>query len=260
MPLAERRGSPAQPTISGRHVCHLMGTVFSVQLDEPVPAAALRDVWIWLRRVDTVFSTYRSGSDISRLNRGAVRLSECDPMVIEVLDRCAEWQDRTAGLFTARQGRRIDPTGLVKGWAVQRAAWMLCGAGSTRHFLSGGGDVQTVGGPWSAGIADPNRRGGVLAAITLTDQAIATSGTTERGAHVINPIDGHAPERLASVSVIAPTLLEADVWATALLAGDDPDLEPLPDDPLVAALAVTGDGLVVRSASWPRERGRSLVA
>src|SRR5579875_2444438 len=162
--------------VTGRQVRQVMGTVFSLQLDQPVPAPAVAQMWEWLRHVDAVFSTYRSDSDISRLNAGSCRVADCDPLVPDVLDACARWQRRTTGSFSATIRGRLDPSGLVKGWAVDRASAMLRAAGSQRHFLSGGGDISAAGGPWRVGISDPAHRDRLIDVITLTDAAVATSG------------------------------------------------------------------------------------
>lgn len=236
--------------VAGRQVQQLMGTVFSLQLDQPVPAPAVAEMWDWLRHIDAVFSTYRGDSDIARLNAGTRRLADCDPLVPEVLDACAEWQRRTGGSFSATIGGRLDPSGLVKGWAVERASAMLRAAGSHRHFLSGGGDISAVGGPWRIGIADPAHRDRLLDVVALTDAAVATSGTSERGGHVADPMTGRVPSRLRSVSVIAADLVTADVWATALLVRDR-----LPsDDPVsytgLDALASSAEGAVEATPGW----------
>jgi thiamine biosynthesis lipoprotein len=99
-----------------------MGTVFTIDVRDPGDwTGAIADVVGWLHRVDRVFSTYRPDSDVSRLQRREIRLAEADPLVAEVLERCAELEAASGGHFSARRGGRIDPTGLVKGWARQRA-------------------------------------------------------------------------------------------------------------------------------------------
>lgn len=236
--------------VRGRHTLATMGTVFSVELGDAVPESVLHEIWDRLRWVDQTFSPYHADSAISRLAAGRLRVEDCDPALGEVLDRCAEWQRRTGGRFSAMATGRLDPSGLVKGWAIEYADELLRAAGSTRHFICGGGDVRVTGGPWPVGIADPLRPGGILTAVALTDAALATSGVAERGDHVRNPLTGGAPRRLASVSVIAPDMTEADVWATALLADDVPAAESTAECPL-PVLSVAHDGQRSRTDSWP---------
>jgi len=129
------------------HVEHVMGTVvsFDISADDsadvnadqrPIRIAIARAV-SWLHRVDAVFSTYRDDSQISRLGRGEVSLAACDPDVAEVLDLCAQVGRETNGYFSSTYGGRLDPTGLVKGWSIQRAATDHSPSSSSRLVASG---------------------------------------------------------------------------------------------------------------------------
>src|SRR4051812_15786450 len=205
-----------------RHAEHVMGTVFSFDLPDPeLAGGALQDATAWLHWVDATFSTYRDDSDINRLARGELRIEDCPAEVTEVLDLCVEAARRTDGYFTATPGGRLDPSGLVKGWAVEEASRRLTVAGSRRHSVGGGGDIQMTGGhhePWLVGIADPRRPGLLAAVVEVADGAVATSGTAERGHHVVNPRTGAPATELAAVTVVGPELTWADVYATAALA------------------------------------------
>src|SRR4051794_41741520 len=94
-----------------------------------------------LREVEATFSTYRDDSDISRLDRGELTLAECRPEVDEVLTRCLALERATGGFFSVRAGGRLDPSGFVKGWAVDGAAARLAAAGARRFCVNAGGDV-----------------------------------------------------------------------------------------------------------------------
>jgi FAD:protein FMN transferase len=214
------------------HVEHVMGTVvsFDVRLaDESERApmrAAVADAVTWLHRVDEVFSTYRSDSQISRLGRGELRLADCDADVAEVLELCAQVGRESHGYFSSTYGGRLDPTGLVKGWAVQRASELLTSAGSTHHLVNGGGDIQAVGGsapgvPWQIGIAHPLERGAFASVVRLTDGAVATSGIAERGTHVLDPFTGQPAAALGSVTLVGRDLIRSDAYATAAIAMGD---------------------------------------
>jgi thiamine biosynthesis lipoprotein len=214
------------------HVEHVMGTVvsFDVRLDDEsqrVPMhAGIADAVGWLHRVDDVFSTYRHDSQVSRLGRGELRLADCDSDVEEILELCAQVGRETDGYFSSTYGGRLDPTGVVKGWAIQRASDLLRSSGSARHLVNGGGDIQAVGGsapgvPWQIGIAHPLKRGAVASVVQLTDGAVATSGIAERGAHVIDPFTGQPAVALASVTVVGTELIRTDAYATAAIAMGD---------------------------------------
>ncbi|MFI9820239.1 FAD:protein FMN transferase [Streptomyces sp. NPDC052013] len=207
-----------------------MGTVFSFDVRGGEPAAvrtALEEAVAGLHRVDEVFSTYREDSQVSRLARGELTVGECDPEVAEVLELADEAERVSDGWFSPRYRGRLDPTGIVKGWAVERAARLIAAAGPVGVSVNGGGDVQLLGTPgahrpWRVGVADPLRPGGLAAVVSSAgteELAVATSGTAERGAHIVDPRTGRsAVTDLVAVTVVAPSLTWADCWATAAFA------------------------------------------
>jgi FAD:protein FMN transferase len=180
--------------------------------------AAADAVFAWLRWVDATFSTYRADSEISRLDRGELPESDAHPLVREVLARCEELRQRTGGYFDARATGHLDPSGLVKGWAVDRAAALLDAAGCRRFCIDAGGDVVLRGGPWRVGIRHPRRRRRVAAVIAVSDVAVATSGAYERGAHIVDPVGRRTPAGALSVTIVGLDLATADAYATAAFA------------------------------------------
>jgi FAD:protein FMN transferase len=239
----------------GRFSHPVMGTVVSFDLHDPVSVETMSAVTRWLDHTDRVFSTYRRDSDISRLDRGECRLEDCDPDVAVVLELCADATVATDGYFTTMAAGRLDPSGLVKGWAVERASDLLNAAGSRHHVVNGAGDIQSVGTtaegqPWRVGISDPFDRNALLTVIDLASGAVATSGTAERGRHVINPRTGRPASHFASVTVVCPRLTDADVLATAAVARGATALAWLESVPDAAALFVTADGHTHRTSNW----------
>ncbi|QKW04582.1 FAD:protein FMN transferase [Streptomyces sp. NA02536] len=246
--MAEPAGAPA----AVRHVEETMGTVFSLDVrggESAAVRAALEETVAGLHRVDEVFSTYRDDSQISRLARGELDVGECDAEVAEVLELAAEAERVSEGWFSPRYRGRLDPTGIVKGWATERAARRLAAAGATGVSVNGGGDVQLLGAPgagrpWRVGVSDPLRPGGLAAVVSAAgadELAVATSGTAERGDHIVDPRTGlSAVTDLVAVTVVAPRLTWADCWATAAFAMGSRQalgwLESLPD---VEALLIT---------------------
>src|SRR5215472_11318235 len=205
-----------------RHAEPVMGTVVSFDVPDWADQALGRAV-SWLHWVDATFSPYRDDSDVSRFGRGALTLAECASELAEVLAACADIAARSGGYFTTRPGGRFDPSGYVKGWAIERAAAMLTAAGSAEHSVNGGGDIQCVGdhGPgdrWRVGIADPLRPGTLALVVTGRDFAVATSGVAERGPHIINPHTGQPATGLASITVVGARLAATDAYATAAFA------------------------------------------
>ena len=127
-----------------------MGTVVSFDVPDWVSrdgggGAVLDRARQWLHWVDATFSPYRDDSDVSRFGRGSIPLAECAPELAEVLAACADVSARSGGYFTTQPGGRFDPSGYVKGWAIERAAALLTAAGSAEHSVNGGGDIQCVG-------------------------------------------------------------------------------------------------------------------
>ena len=214
-------GSRTGTRSAHRRVVHCMGTVFSFDVREPgVEASELEHVVEWLHWVDDTFSTYKPTSQINRLARGELSVQECAPEVGQILARCAELEVETDGFFSAHASGVLDPSGLVKGWAIERASRMLQDAGSVNHSVNGGGDVQCCGSPgsgepWRTGIAHPFRPDHVVGVAVGHDLAVATSGTVERGAHMVDPRTGKAPDALASVTLVGRELATVDAYATA---------------------------------------------
>lgn len=202
-----------------------MGMPVSVDVRDPgIPEAAIDRVFDWLRHVDEVFSTYKEGSQISRLGRGELALEDCSAEVRHVLDLCDRLRRSTGGYFDVRaDGGRLDPSGLVKGWSVERASALLAGAGSSNHCINAAGDVRVRGGPqpgrpWQIGVLHPQQADALTVIVAVTDAAVATSGTYERGLHVFDPHTALPAAALASVTVVGPDLTFADAYATAALA------------------------------------------
>ncbi|WP_431684017.1 FAD:protein FMN transferase [Kitasatospora sp. KL5] len=239
-----------------------MGTVFSIAVRDPGPGTSevLRRIAARLHRIDAVFSPYRADSDISRLDRGELAPEQCDPDVPAVLEACRTVAAETGGWFTERPAGLLDPSGWVKGWAVEEASRMLREAGSRQHCVSGGGDVQTAGGPWRIGIAHPLLPGRLAAVLGGHDLAVATSGTAERGAHVVDPHTGRPAAGMASLTLVGAAgtgIARTDAWTTAAFAmGPLRALDWVRERPGVEALAVLPDG----TRRWTDGLARHLPA
>ena len=206
-----------------RRVEHVMGMPVVVEVrDDGARADDLDRLFDWLRFVDATFSTYKPDSDISRLNRGELAPSDTHPSVREVLERCDELRLATEGYFDPRAVCRdvIDPSGLVKGWAVDRAAELLDEAGLRNYAVNVAGDMVLRGravpeASWRVGILHPLEPGKVAAVVEARDLAVATSGAYARGEHVVDPHTRRAPAGVLSVTITGPELATADAYATA---------------------------------------------
>lgn len=255
------------------HVEPVMGTVvsFGVRLSRPpgadAPAgreqldAAIDAAWATLHGIDRRFSLYRPDSELSRLGRGEVAEADCSPDVRWVLAACDDIARTSGGAFDARRHRAdgiVDPSGFVKGWAVELAAEHLTTAGATSWSIAAGGDVLTAGGPgpgpgpglegdtpWRVGIRHPGQADRVAAVLEIRGGAVATSGLYERGVHILDPRTGAAPFALRSLTVVGPSRAWADAFATAAFVMGLDGLAWVHDHPGFGALAITADDRVV---------------
>ncbi|MBV9292862.1 MAG: FAD:protein FMN transferase [Frankiales bacterium] len=252
-----------------RHAEQCMGTVFTIDIRDPGDwADAVLAVVDWLHFVDATFSTYRESSDISRMRRGTLRLEDAHPLVREVLEICARVESMTGGCFTARPDGGLNPTGLVKGWSIERASAMLSAAGAVNHAVSGGGDMQLAGEaapgqPWTVGIVDPFDRRRLLTSVAGRDFAVATSGIAERGRHIVDPFSGRPAVGTTSVSVVGPSATDADVLATAMCVMGDAGPRWLDSVEGFEAFVVTDDHHLRTTQGWGRwsvPRARETLA
>lgn len=173
--------------------------------------------------IDEVFSTYKPTSEISRINSGSLLLDEASEEVQHVLNLCEETKVVTHGYFDMYHNGKLDPSGIVKGYAIHEAAEFLRKKGYKNFFVEIAGDVEVAGFReggmhWRVGIENPFDRSEIVKVIGITDKGVATSGTYIRGMHIYNPIDNILANDIASVTVIASNVYEADRFATAAFA------------------------------------------
>jgi FAD:protein FMN transferase len=224
---------------------HVMGMPIGVDVCDPnIEPRTVDRVYEWLRFVDATFSTYREDSEISRLNRGELALEQTHYAVRSVLRRGERLRLQTDGYFDMRAPlmsagaalesteaagveaglhRPIDPSGLVKGWSVAGAARILDAAGAEHYCINAGGDVHLRGRSWDdehwrVGIQHPRIRDRLAAVLIASDVGIATSGTYERGEHILNPRTCRPSEGVLSVTIVGPDVATADAYATAAYA------------------------------------------
>ena len=219
--------------MTARRIEHVMGMPVTLALRGRHTTDAVADqAWLRvlesLREADRVFSTYRDDSEVSRVNRCELSLDDASPVVHEVLTLGAEAALASGGAFgiwrTDVHGfTSLDPSGVVKGWAVDRAAALLHELDDTDFCLSAGGDMvcRTVvpgAAPWRIGIEDPHDPKKLLGLVPIANGAVATSGTVHRGQHLVDARTGQPPVGIASVTVITSSLTWADIDATAAYA------------------------------------------
>lgn len=188
-------------------------------------AESLEPLFDYFRRVDEQFSTYKSSSEVSRINRGEITPPEYSPEMREVLSLAEETEKASRGYFNVRTpDGTLDPSGIVKGWAIKNAAELARTAGHADHWVEAGGDIQVAGhneegGPWRVGIRNPFNEKEIVKVLYLRNRGIATSGTYIRGNHIYDPHTGKpVSSDIVSLTVIGPDVCEADRFATAAFA------------------------------------------
>lgn len=213
-----------------RRTVDAMAMPFEVLLegvtDQDAAARAVESFHQDLLWANDVFSLWDADSVLSRHLRGELTLEECPGEVREVLESCEWYRDRTGGAFDARKpGGPLDPTGLVKSWAVARAVWRLDAVASD-WMVGASGDVLTRGGEREIGIADPRVQGNpqgtdVIDVVRLgpARPALATSGGAQVVDHIWDPVTGEPARHFMQVSVVGTDFVSCDAWATAICAG-----------------------------------------
>lgn len=122
---------------------------------------------------------------------------------------------------------QLDLGGIAKGYIADELARILKEGGITRLAVSVGGEIVLAEPPpgrkgWSVDLEDTDQK--VLGSMELSHAALSTSGDSyqytkiegKRSAHVLDPSDGRGKNDQLNITVIAPTAMQADAWATAL--------------------------------------------
>ncbi|WP_300765910.1 FAD:protein FMN transferase [uncultured Bifidobacterium sp.] len=250
---------------------NVMNLPFTILLDGPgdarVMESAIGGIGDVLVDVDRRFSPFRSDSLVCRYRAGD-RSMLTDDDFTDVHSRSLLARMETDGLFDPFFRGGYDPTGLVKGWAVERAFDLvlnpLIAQGSiAAAAINAGGDMAVApradGDLWHIGVVDSHDGRRFVAAFDLPSGAVATSGTSERGEHVVRRFHD-----VVQATVIADSLVDADVWATALLAASLRDIDRLVGEHGLTAVLVLGPERILAYSNGQRtepvEHVRGVVA
>lgn len=202
----------------------VMGMPVAVDIAEPRASQSdIETVLDYLNRIDDHFSTYKENSEMSRINRGVISKSAYSDEMRLVLNMCEETKHATTGYFDIQHDGKLDPSGLVKGYAITAAANMLLAEGFVNFSVEIAGDAQVhgrniEGERWRVGVQNPFDLQQIVEVVQLSDRGIAASGNYIRGEHIYDPIRGVPATEIASMTVIGPTAYDADRFATAAFA------------------------------------------
>lgn len=204
---------------------NIMGMPITVEVVGVEDENILDSIFSYFVTVDETFSTYKDTSEISQINRGELNSEDASGNVKEILKLAEQTKKETNGYFDiVRNDKTIDPSGIVKGWAIHEAAKILVSKGLDHFYIDAGGDVQVskpLSSPdsWKVGIQNPFNSSEIIKVVNLRNDGMATSGIYNRGAHIYNPLDREKGiEDIVSLSVIGPNVYEADRFATAAFA------------------------------------------
>ena len=208
-----------------------MGMLVKIQVtDSQVTNEDINEVFALFHYVDKKFSTYKKDSEISKINNGELKEKEFSNEMKRILSLCEKTKQETDGYFDINVNGKLDPSGVVKGYAILAGAKLLQKKRLKNIYVEIAGDIQVFGknnneNGWKIGIQNPFSPNEIIKAVCLSDRGIATSGNYQRGKHIINPIENKMADEIASVTVIGPDILEADRFATAAFAMGEKGIE-----------------------------------
>jgi thiamine biosynthesis lipoprotein len=237
----------------------IMGMPITVEI---VDATATNDIFDeifgYFSYVDETFSTYKPDSEIMRINRGELAKTDWSDDVKTVFAMADETKQKTDGFFDIKKpDGSYDPSGIVKGWAIENAAAIATNAGFKNFFIDAGGDIQTSGvnaegKPWSVGIKNPFKQDEVVKVLKASGDAVATSGTYVRGLHIYNPKTGAPADEIVSLTVAGGRICDADLIATAAFAMGKDGINFVERTPGFEGYAIDKDGMATMTSGFQK--------
>lgn len=198
-----------------------MGLPISIDIPGCASSKVFQHAFDSLKEIDKQFSPYKKSSELSKYQRGEVAKKDLDEKFKEVMKACRDAEKLTGGYFSAYYSGIFEPSGYVKGWAIEQAGEVIEKNGFDTYCIGAGGDVLAKSDSkkiWNIGIQDPVNKTKILNLLSIHSGAVATSGNYERGLHIINPKTNQQADELLSVTVAGPNIIKADVLATAVFA------------------------------------------
>ncbi|HUY05118.1 MAG TPA: FAD:protein FMN transferase [Candidatus Paceibacterota bacterium] len=234
-----------------------MGMPIEIEIVDNGAGAALEAAFAYLASVDERFSTYKEESEISRINRGEIEPGEESEEMHEVFALAEKTKQETSGYFDIRRpDGLIDPSGVVKGWAIRNTAALIRAAGHENYMVNAGGDIamsgkNMKGEEWSVGIRNPFNINEIVKVVYPHACGIATSGSYIRGAHIYNPhTPGEELRDIVSITIIGPDVLEADRFATAAFAMGRKGVDFIEQLPGFEAYAIDAEGIAAMTRGF----------
>jgi thiamine biosynthesis lipoprotein len=209
----------------------IMGMPVTIQItDGNATDEDIQEVFAYLRYIDQKFSTYKKDSEILKINRGEINNADYSNDMKKILKLCEETKKETQGYFDIQNNGILDPSGIVKGYAIWESAKILEKKGYHNFYVEIAGDIQAVGKnsegkAWTVGIQNPFNLKEIIKIVRISNEGIATSGNYQRGKHILNPKSNLPADEIASITIIGPNVYEADRFATAAFAMGEKGIE-----------------------------------
>ena len=236
-----------------------MGMPITIEVVDPrIKETDIANIFDYFASVDRMFSPFKKESEISRLNAGELTKKELGTDVRQILQLADDTKKESNGYFNVFHKGKIDPSGIVKGWAIYNAAGLLKEHGFHNFYIDAGGDIQVSGKnekgeSWTVGIKNPFKQDEIVKIVKLENKGIATSGLYIRGNHIYNP---HAPDApitgIASMTIIGPTVYDADRFATAAFAMGGKGIQFIEKLPGYDGYMIDSNGIATMTSRFER--------
>jgi thiamine biosynthesis lipoprotein len=204
-----------------RKVEQIMGMAISVDIPQCENKVVFETVFDRFRNIDRRFSPYKNDSELSKYQRGELKYKNLSKEFKVVLNASKEAGKLADDYFSVYFSGKFDPTGYVKSWAISEVSKIIENNKFKTYCIGAGGDVLARSNSnknWNIGIQDPKNKSAAIGVVSGNNLAVATSGSYERGRHIINPKTGEPAHELESVTVVGPEIIHADIFATAIFA------------------------------------------
>ena len=205
----------------------------------------------YLQNVEEKFSPFLSESLVSRHTDLGEELQDdfFDIEYQEVYSRSIIAKKETQGLFNPFFNGKYNPTGFVKGWAIENAFMKYIKPLIDNNIIeagaiNGAGDIQ-VGTrldnnfSWEIGIENPEDKGKIIAKYSIKNGAVATSGLSKKGQHIKSDNDINHVQ----VTVVGTYLSDVDVLATAGVVSDEKIWSEIVESKLLTGILLTKEGI-----------------
>ncbi len=171
---------------------------------------------------DITYNAADKKIDVQKIERSSVKFTNYKKVLLD---------DRNITVFLKEKGMRIGFGAISKGYAADRAKYVLQMMGVGSGVINAGGDLLTWGlqpdnEPWTIATADPDQETQPFSNINISNMAVATSGNFEKNVTIsnkeyLNNVDtkkGFPVSVLKSVSIVSPTAELSDAMATPVMS------------------------------------------